>query len=101
MALLLIIGIFAAIFALVAFRGFVLSYLWAWFLVPLGLPEIGIAHAIGIAMMMALVAKNVEKEDEKREPTEALTRSTRWFAVAFAGTLFAWGMGYILHEIMA
>lgn len=34
-------------------RGFALSYLWGWFIVPFGLPEIGVAWAIGISMIVA------------------------------------------------
>jgi hypothetical protein len=35
--------------------GFTFSYYWAWFLVPLGLPAIGLAHAIGIAMTTSVL----------------------------------------------
>jgi hypothetical protein len=33
-------------------RGFVVFTLWGWFLIPLGLPAIGIAHAMGISGMV-------------------------------------------------
>jgi hypothetical protein len=45
--LLVVIGISAAILV----NGFVISTLWAWFLVPLGLPQIGIIHAAGISIL--------------------------------------------------
>jgi hypothetical protein len=46
--------------------GYVLSVMWGWFLVPLGAPKIGVAHAIGIAGLVAMIAKNsnVSKDDE-------------------------------------
>lgn len=38
-------------------KGFVLTKLWAWFLVPFfGLPAIGIALAVGIATLVGLLA---------------------------------------------
>ncbi len=43
------------------FSGFVLSVLWAWFLVPLGAPEIGIATAIGLSMIVSLVTGKYAK----------------------------------------
>jgi len=50
----------------VMWSGYVLSVMWGWFLVPLGAPEIGVAHAIGIAGLVAMIAKNsnVSKDDE-------------------------------------
>jgi hypothetical protein len=51
--------------------GFVLSYLWLWFVVPLGVPPIGILHSYGLSLvvlMMTLrpsIRKNEEKEIDK------------------------------------
>ena len=36
-------------------NGYVLTKLWLWFLVPLGVPAIGIAAAMGIIVTVALV----------------------------------------------
>lgn len=42
--------IFVALIVLLTIeQGWAISTLWGWFLVPLGLPEIGIAMAIGVA----------------------------------------------------
>ena len=41
-----VIIVFAVPFALLT--GMVLSDLWLWFMVPLGVPAIGVAHACGI-----------------------------------------------------
>lgn len=51
--------------ALMAWRGFVLSMLWAWFIAPLGLPEIGVLWAIGLAVVISMFtpAKNSGKVD--------------------------------------
>ena len=32
-------------------QGFYASKMWMWFMVPLGLPSISVAHAMGIAMV--------------------------------------------------
>lgn len=44
---------FIALFAL--YNGFVLSILFGWFLVPLGLPQIGIAHAYGLSLLASVI----------------------------------------------
>lgn len=36
-------------------EGFVLSYLWEWFVVPLGLRSISILHAIGICVLLDFI----------------------------------------------
>lgn len=32
-------------------KGHVITIVWGWFLVPLGIPQIGIAHAIGLGVL--------------------------------------------------
>lgn len=36
-------------------RGFVISTLWLWFLVPLGIPAISIVAAMGISLIVAYI----------------------------------------------
>lgn len=64
-----VLGLAAAIIIPIAlWQGFVIHLLWRWFVVPIGLPEIGILHAIGLSMFVA-VFKPVDrsKRDDKDE----------------------------------
>ena len=38
--------------------GLVLSILWGWFIVPLGLPEIGLANAIGVSLVVGFLTRH-------------------------------------------
>lgn len=38
-----------------AVRAFAITYLWKWFVVPLGLPPIGIAHAYGLSLCLMVM----------------------------------------------
>jgi uncharacterized membrane protein len=38
-------------FVLALFTGFTVSVLWGWFIVPLGMAQIGFAHAYGISLL--------------------------------------------------
>ena len=38
-------------FVLALFTGFTVSVLWGWFVVPLGVAQIGFAHAYGISLI--------------------------------------------------
>lgn len=51
----LVILSLVALVGLSILRGFVLSILWGWFLVPLGIPDIGVAWAIGIAATLGML----------------------------------------------
>jgi len=44
--------------------GFVTMILWSWFMVPLGLVEIGMAHALGLSCVVTWVrARNPVKQE--------------------------------------
>lgn len=45
------LGLLAAGVALDFWNAFVITLLWRWFAVPLGVPAIGMAMAIGLAML--------------------------------------------------
>lgn len=64
---LVIIASFGAIFL----KGFVLSKLWGWFLVPLGVPEIGFAHSIGVCILISfLTFQNIKSYVDDNKTAE-------------------------------
>lgn len=53
-----------AYFALSAiWKGYVLSVLWGWFVVPLGAPPVTIPVAIGVSLVVSLLTKSVRPTD--------------------------------------
>ena len=91
--LLLIIG--AATYGIVS-TGVVVCYLWKWFMVPLGLVEIGFAHAAGISLFVGLISMGTAANHIKAEYKETSSIiiggvSAPWFALLF---------GYIIHSFM-
>jgi len=42
-------------FVLALFTGFTISVLWGWFIVPLGVAQIGFAHAYGISLVSSVL----------------------------------------------
>ena len=53
-----LLGCVAVLFMLpfsIAWKAFVAVQLWGWFLVPLGAPRVGLAHAVGL-MLVATMA---------------------------------------------
>ena len=95
MTALIIVGVFALIAALAILRGVVLSYMWAWFIVPLGAAPISIVHAIGISLLIGMFTSHLKQDDDDNNKV--------WEGIAqrVAGTLFAFGLGYLLSGLMS
>jgi hypothetical protein len=73
-------------------NGWVFSWLWLWFLVPLGLPAIGVVHAIGIAGAVGYITKDRKRSKE----------SVNWGDVGFSvlAPFVALGFGYVITLFM-
>lgn len=80
---------------LIIWRGYVLSVLWRWFVVPLGVPTLGVAHAVGIATTVYLLRKGSKREEIDRE---YIIRATATSIVAPATALL---IGWLAHGWMA
>jgi hypothetical protein len=83
---------FAAILVAAPWAAYVLTVVWGWFVVPLGAPAIGKAHAYGLMVVFGMF-RNREPECEE----ESLTTSIGIALLAPALTLL---IGYIAHRLM-
>ena len=55
LATVIALPVMAVLIALVAiYEGFAIWILWGWFAVPLGIPAIGLAHAIGVDLLIGM-----------------------------------------------
>lgn len=85
------IALMAAAVALnFAWGALVLQVLWGWFLVPAGAPPLNFATAVGVVLIVALLAPRPGVADDDDGP---------WFAmlVLFGRLLFLLGLGGIFH----
>lgn len=102
----LMLVIFLAIFIptsiyFILAHGFVLSKLWGWFAVPLGLPVLGVLHAAGLMGLIRLFTYTVKpfptKNDEedpdvtKRVLHIVMLATLPWLSLFF---------GYVIHRFM-
>lgn len=68
-----VLGVFALAILAAVLNGVMLSYMWQWFIVPLGVRAIAIPQAIGIAVIAAMLTH--EGADTKSdEAGEGLNR---------------------------
>lgn len=78
-------------------RGFVLCQLWLWFLVPLGVSNIGIPHALGLTTLVGLFGMQNSNSLKKDEDVPAVL----WMvAVSVGPPLFCLFFGWIFHALM-
>lgn len=77
-------------------NGIVLSFLWQWFLVPLGLPALGLIHAMGVGLIVRYLTYqtvNCKKEDDQQQVWVQLASSLLY-------PLFILLFGFIVHLFM-
>lgn len=74
--------------------GLVLQDLWGWFIVPLGVMQISIVHAIGISLVVRLVTYTIPKGNEDMGDTLSRVIASILYLLA------VWGIGFIVHLYM-
>lgn len=89
-ALIIVLGVVAGVVGIAALNGFMLSYLWQWFVVPLGVPAIGIIQAIGICMIVSMLTYQPwPKSDDEGSPLLlSLLAKLFGFGVAFVASFW-------------
>lgn len=91
-----LVGIVLFVLAVVV-DGFVLTYLWGWFLVPLGLVQIGMAHAIGVSILVSYLTHQTNNSDDNDDASK-----TFWTMIitSFCKSGLVMLMGYVAHSFM-
>lgn len=94
--------IIALTIAAAPFWSWVAVKLWTWFLIPLGAPAIGMAHAYGISSLVALFTsgiiagiariKTVDETEKERDVNRVV--------MAWMAPLLCLGFGYVAHALM-
>ena len=59
------IAFLALVPPLILWNSWILSVLWGWFVVPLGIPAIGVAHAFGLFILVKLFHNRRLTRDEE------------------------------------
>jgi hypothetical protein len=77
-------------------NAFVFTRLWEWFITPLGVITIGMAHAYGIVLLVHFLTHQHGLAKENKG-NDALAQAT---LNMFLIPLFAWGFGAIAHYFM-
>jgi hypothetical protein len=90
----LFMGIVAGMIML---NGLVFKIMWCWFLVPLGLPPIGIAMAVGIGSIVTLMTRTPVRKIEKGKGFTYVVESTTQHLIKLGLILV---VGWIAHQYL-
>ena len=96
--LILFIGMFGLLALGSIWNGFVLTLLWAWFIVPtFNLPALTLAPAIGVPLVVGFLTYQAKPEQDGKDKTEALLDSVMHMALKPAVML---AIGWIVKQWM-
>lgn len=92
---LIVVGFCLLAAATTIWSGYVLSYLWLWFAVPLfGLPALGTVQAIGVVYVVGfLTARAPHRDPQEGDTARAISFGIMHPAVAL-------GVGYIVKSFL-
>lgn len=100
--------LFTLVFTMIVgglYSGNIVQDLWLWFVVPLGLKPIGLAHAMGLSstisyFLIGVIVALANKKSGDDDATEALARAWgTWFASMVIASM-VWGWAAIVHGYM-
>jgi hypothetical protein len=78
-------------------HGFVLTKVWAWFVVPLGVVPIGMWHACGLVLLIGWLTKDGTQSGEGKSQSERLLEV---LGKGILAPLIALGIGAAYHAGM-
>jgi hypothetical protein len=81
----------------ILWRAYVLSTLWGWFLVPLGVMDIEMAQAYGIALLVAMLTYEHTRSADSDDKLETTIRA---IFVTFFYPLVILILGSVAHAYM-
>ena len=82
--------------------GFAASVLWGWFVVPLGVPEVSMLHAVGLTLALRALAgfSGKPQPDKHEDKMVALRALGRVLSVATVAPGAALAIGWVVRGAM-
>lgn len=96
----IIVVLIAGVPLVILLHASVLSALWGWFIVPLGVAPIGIAHAFGLAVLAKYLRSQFALNSTPVE-LQSVAKATQRLYESVAGALAALLVGWIAAGVMS
>ena len=82
-------------------QGYILYCAWGWFVVPLGVSQIGIMHGFGLAMTAKIFTHGMGKPEEKttlpNSTSSIADKVMEVFVTHISAQLMIWLILYLIH----
>lgn len=85
----LILCIVTALFLYCIYNAWVLTILWGWFIVPLGVKSLSIAHAYGFTLVTGLILSNRGIKENKGKD-DWVSSIITWLLLPLVALFFGW-----------
>ena len=82
----------------VLLNAWVLTNLWVWFIVPFGIPAIGLAEAAGITLLVFFLAKDLTTSKKSKEATTKDIANS--LIMLFVKPITVLGLGWVIQSFM-
>lgn len=92
--LLAIIIVLGATLGITVYYAMVVVVLWGWFIVPFGLPELTIAHAVGLTLLVNMYRTDMKAGAKGEDEWQTM------LANVMLKPLIALGIGYVAKSLM-
>ena len=91
--------LFLSAFVGIVTKGWVLSVIWSWFIVPVtGLPLLSIPMAIGFSVAVGLITQQSQKIDTEKK--ELLVSIAEIIGYGVLAPLFTLGFAWIIYQFV-
>lgn len=85
----LIIAAIVGLFLFAIYNAWVLTILWGWFIVPLGVKGLSIAHAYGFTLVTGLILSNRGIKENKGKD-DWVSSIITWLLLPLVALFFGW-----------
>jgi hypothetical protein len=72
--------------------GFMISCMWGWFVVPLGVPQVGVVHASGIGLLVRRLGGFPRPEKHERAVAVQISSAMTTGFILLSGLILHWVM---------
>lgn len=85
----MILGVIVGIFLFCIYNAWVLTILWGWFIIPLGVKALSVAHAYGITLVTGLILSN-RGVKENKDKDDWVGSILTWLLLPLVALFFGW-----------
>lgn len=85
----IVLGAITAIALFAIYNAWVLSILWGWFIVPLGVKSLSIAHAYGVTLVAGLILSTRGIKENKNQD-DWISSLITWLILQLATLFLGW-----------